>query len=348
MRRVAALVLLAGWTALAWAHTTSTGVATLQVQDERLSYRLTLNAAELDGRADDLVRASRQDAQALSQVAAWLPEHLSLEVQGKPCRIARTRIQGSVGGDDRIGLWVEFACASEPGVMRLTDRLWARWGEHYRTIVSASRTDGGREERVLDASSPQARWDWGRPAVTGFAAFVRLGAGHILSGADHLLFLAALLLGGVGLARLLATVTAFTLAHSIALAGAVLGWLSVSPAIVEPLIAASIVWVALENLFLAEIAAWRRSVLAFGFGLVHGLAFSEVLRDLQLHGSALAGALFGFNLGVELGQGALVALLAPVLAWLARRGVSGRWTQAASAGIGLAGLFWLVERLMAL
>jgi uncharacterized membrane protein len=153
-------------------------------------------------------------------------------------------------------------------------------------------------------------------------------------------------MGSRGLRWLLVTVTAFTLAHSAALALAVLGWVHLSPRVVEPLIAASIIWVATENLWWSEhTARRRRAVLAFAFGLVHGLAFSQALTELQLAGWPLAQALLGFNLGVEAGQAAVVLLLAPLLARAAGRAGARRWERAASAAIGVAGLAWLVQRL---
>src|SRR5262249_59469524 len=127
--------------------------------------------------------------------------------------------------------------------------------------------------------------------------FFRLGVEHILTGYDHLLFLAALLVRGGRVWSLLKIVTAFTVAHSLTLALAVLGALTVSPRLVEPAIAASIAYVALENVF--RQAPSRRWLVTFGFGLVHGLGFASGLGPLALPPWNLARPLAGFNLGCE-------------------------------------------------
>lgn len=346
------------WPQAARAHATATGLASIEATSDTPSWRLTLTPSELGPPAADVPRAAAGDAEAGQRVAGWLKQHVALAVEGQPCRIKRTRVQGSPLGDERLALMLDFSCPAAPGTLEVRDTLSTVFGEHYRTIASVRRADGTHEERVLDREHPSAVFRLGQAAPEGWWSFARLGVNHILTGADHLLFLAALLLGSRGLRGLLLTVTGFTLAHSIALALATLGWVDLSPRIVEPLIAASIVWVAVENLWLRAIRPARRAGLAFAFGLVHGLAFSEVLRDLGLTGWPLARALLGFNLGVEAGQAVVVLALAPVLAWAARRpGVDrasgaaavaggGRWARAASAAIGAAGVVWLVQRLV--
>jgi hydrogenase/urease accessory protein HupE len=334
-------------------HTTSTGLATLQADADQIAYQLTLSPAEIGETAAPLVRGAAGDAAAARQVGQMLQQHLALTVDARPCRVRRTRLQASAAGDatgaDRITVSVDFSCSAAPGTLQLRDTLSTPWGEHYRSIVSVARPDGTREERVLDRGHPQAEFDFGHAAVSGFAGFLRLGGEHILSGADHLLFLAALLLGSAGWRSLLITITAFTAAHSLSLAAATLGWAHASPVWVEPMIAASIIWVALGNMLRRGGApssrdAIRRHALTFAFGLVHGLAFAEALTDLHLQGWPLARALFGFNLGVEAGQALVVLLLAPVLAWLAHRPFGPRVAKTLSLAIVGMGLFWLVQR----
>jgi hydrogenase/urease accessory protein HupE len=291
-----------------------------------------------------VLRGAAGDAASAGQVAQWLRADVALSVDGKPCRIARTRLQASRLADERVVLMLDFACPAAPGRLGLTDRLARQFGEHYRTIASVTRPDGTREERVLDKDHDVAEFDFGHAPPSGWLDFVRLGIAHILSGADHLLFLAALLIGSRSLRRLLLVVTAFTLAHSLSLALGVLGYVDLSPVLVEPLIAASIVWVALENLWLGAGSAWRRTALTFAFGLVHGLGFAEGLRELHLERAALVRALLGFNLGVEAGQVLIVLLLAPLLAWAARTRQARRWDRAASTLIALGGAAWLVQR----
>ncbi|MFO1326594.1 MAG: HupE/UreJ family protein [Rubrivivax sp.] len=340
--RTAPWLALALLPAAAAAHSTSTGLATLDARTEAMAYVLTLAPAELGDAGRDLARAAGGDADAAARWGATLQQQLALQVDERPCRVRRLRLQGE--GAERVGVRIDWACPAVPGRLRLDDRLWQSFGEHHRSIVSLTLPGGERVERVLDRDQPSARLDAATPVPASWADFIALGVQHILSGADHLLFLVALLVGTSGWRALALSATAFTLAHSLSLALAVLGTVSASPAWVEPAIAASIVWVALENLWWPG-GGWRRHALAFAFGLVHGLGFAGALTELQLQGVALVRALVGFNLGVELGQLAVIAALWPLLAWLGRRPQAKRWMRAASWAAAAAGVAWLVQRL---
>ena len=182
-------------------------------------------------------------------------------------------------------------------------------------------------------------------AVDGFGGWVLLGVRHILEGADHLLFLLAVLLVGGSFRRMLVLVTSFTLAHSLTLGLTALGWVTLEARGIrwaEAAIAASILYVALENLLLRQHR--HRAGLTFLFGLVHGLGFAGALRDHGL-GDAVVPALAGFNLGVELGQAAVVAFLVPVLRMIQRRPrLHSRVMRVSSIGLAGIGLYWMVAR----
>ena len=182
------------------------------------------------------------------------------------------------------------------------------------------------------------------PIGSGFWAFLAQGIRHILGGLDHVLFVVALV-SVVGSWRELAkVVTSFTLAHSLTLALGALDLVRLSPRIVEPLIAASIVYVAVENVARSHPRA--RLGVTFGFGLVHGFGFSSVLRDLGLGKGNLLSALVGFNVGVEIGQLLIVAPLAPLVWWLQRRlGAYRRVRLVVNAMVALVAGFWLVQRI---
>ncbi len=181
-----------------------------------------------------------------------------------------------------------------------------------------------------------------------FGQYLVLGFTHILpKGLDHMLFVLGLFLLSTRLAPLLWQVTAFTLAHSITLALSMYGVIALSPAIVEPLIAASIVAVAVENLLTARLHAWRVFVV-FGFGLLHGLGFAGVLTEIGLPRDEFVTGLIAFNVGVEGGQLAVIALASLAVGyWFRHR----PWYRArvvlpSSALIALIGLYWMVERLL--
>ncbi|MBZ4374215.1 HupE/UreJ family protein [Corallococcus sp. AS-1-6] len=182
-------------------------------------------------------------------------------------------------------------------------------------------------------------------AVEGFAGWVGEGIRHILAGADHLLFLFAVLLVGGSLRRILLLVTSFTLAHSLTLALTALGWLTLDARgtrWAEAAIAASILYMALENLFLRRHG--HRAGLTFLFGLVHGLGFASVLGNLGL-GTGVVPALVGFNLGVEVGQAAVVAFLVPVLRIVQRRPrLHSKVVRLSSICLAGVGLYWMVAR----
>jgi hypothetical protein len=180
-----------------------------------------------------------------------------------------------------------------------------------------------------------------------FFSFVRLGFEHILEGVDHLLFLFCLVIPFRRLRELVLLVTSFTVAHSITLIGSAYGiapgalWF---PTLVETLIAASIVYMALENIVGGRVR--RRFLLTFGFGLVHGFGFSFALREtLQFAGSHLLTALLAFNVGVELGQLLVLAILVPLLSFLFQQVVAERTgTVILSALVAHTGWHWMIER----
>src|SRR5262245_8119571 len=189
------------------------------------------------------------------------------------------------------------------------------------------------------------------PVATGFAqagAFLALGIEHILIGYDHLAFLLALLVGCLSWRRIVATITAFTVAHSLTLLGAATGLVRLPSLLVEASIAASIVAVAVANL-LQRGGAAHRWPWAFGFGLVHGFGFAGVLADLDIgsaHSPGLA-PLLSFNLGVEIGQLAFALAIVPLLRFAASRPRGARVAPAVSLAVGLLGCWWLGERLLA-
>mgnify|MGYP000241763222 CR=1 FL=1 len=196
---------------------------------------------------------------------------------------------------------------------------------------------------IIEAPAGQAAVAW---------SYFVLGVEHILAGIDHLLFVLALLLVVRGTRELVVTVTAFTLAHSITLAAATMGWMHVPGPPVEAVIALSIVFVASEVIHglkgrpgLTARAPW---VVAFSFGLLHGFGFAGALEEVGLPQAAIPLALLTFNLGVEAGQllfvGAIVALRG-LFRLFTKAGA--RWIPAATAyGIGSVAAFWTIERVV--
>jgi len=183
-------------------------------------------------------------------------------------------------------------------------------------------------------------------ALQTFVHYIPIGFDHIVpKGLDHILFVLGLFFMSTRMGPLLWQISAFTVAHTITLALASLGYVSIPAQIVEPLIAASIVVVAIENIYSQKLSRWRIAVV-FGFGLLHGLGFASVLAEFGLPANAFFSALIGFNVGVELGQLAVIATAFMLTAhwfgdkpWYRRRIAT-----PASVLIAAIGAWWFVER----
>lgn len=183
--------------------------------------------------------------------------------------------------------------------------------------------------------------------LRAFGRYISVGFEHIVpKGLDHILFVLGLFLLSTALRPLLFQVTAFTIAHSVSLALAVLGIVSVPSSIVEPLIAASIVFVGIENLTSAKMHRWR-PLIVFCFGLLHGLGFASVLGEIGLDPTRFIVGLVGFNLGVEFGQLAVitVAFLAVGLWFRNKPWYRARITNPASLAISIIAAYWFFERI---
>ncbi|WP_245395490.1 HupE/UreJ family protein [Anthocerotibacter panamensis] len=251
-------------------------------------------------------------------------------------------------------------CAQSPAVLTMNYRLFFEVDPQHRGLLRWTGV-GGQHTAIFSPEQPQQRLELKTvPSVAAqLLSFGREGVWHIWLGFDHILFLLTLLLPAVlarkenhwtgaatfppVLKQVLQTVTAFTVAHSLTLALATLGVVQLPTRWVESVIALSVLLTALNNLF--PLVREQRWVVAFGFGLVHGFGFASVLADLGLGVSSLLPALLGFNLGVEVGQLAIVAVFLP-LAFTARQ----TWLYPRLALMGgsclIAGIaaVWLVER----
>lgn len=198
---------------------------------------------------------------------------------------------------------------------------------------------------VFRPEAPEFRFALGQRTLwqEGWS-FLLLGIEHILTGYDHLLFLLSLLMLGGGLRYLIKVVSAFTVAHSLTLTLAVLNVVTLPPRWVESAIALSIVYVAAENFWRQERALRDRWLIAFGFGLVHGIGFASILREVSIPPSNLALSLVSFNLGVEIGQVAVVASAFVLLLALRRWPWELLLRRCVSAGAVAAGVIWFVQR----
>jgi hydrogenase/urease accessory protein HupE len=222
-------------------------------------------------------------------------------------------------------------------------------------LVRVDYLDGSASNQRLTPAEPSVVIPERPNVLEVIRTYTLLGIGHILGGVDHLLFVLALLLLVRGIGRLVATVTAFTLAHSVTLAAATLGFVHVPPAPVEATIALSILFLASELARQradgrADLTARFPWLVAFSFGLLHGFGFAGALSEVGVPQKAVPLALLFFNVGVEIGQ---LAFIAAVLAigWSVRRAAiraPAWWPRAAAYGIGSVAAFWVVQRTAAI
>jgi uncharacterized membrane-anchored protein YitT (DUF2179 family) len=244
-----------------------------------------------------------------------------------------------------LDVWFQYPIHSDQSRFSIHPEL-ARLGQHVVTVLRYLPPGGGVRafEFTGDPGLVRLEPSWHQAALQ----FIGLGFSHILDGTDHLLFLLCLVIPLRRLRSLIPVVTAFTVAHSITLIASAYDlapsalWF---PPLIETLIAASIVYMALENIA-GQANLHRRWMIAFGFGLVHGFGFSFALRQtLQFAGSHLLASLLSFNMGVELGQLLVLLLTIPVLELLFRFVVAERMgTIILSALVAHTGWHWMTER----
>lgn len=237
----------------------------------------------------------------------------------------------------------EFAGTTGQAILQGKERTW--------TILLAE----AQEEQSLDGQTSQPEENQTQPDSTqevdpnvevstaSWFSFFKLGMLHILTGYDHLLFLLALLLRKQTFKQYTAIITSFTIAHSITISLAVLGVITLPSRFVESVIAFSIVYVALENIFRKEIR--HRWGLTFLFGLIHGLGFANILKEMNIPKSDLALAIVNFNIGIEVVQLALVLLVLPLLTYMFKLKSSTMIIRIGSIIVASLGGFWLIERL---
>jgi len=238
----------------------------------------------------------------------------------------------------------------EAGLVGRTIRIDDRGPAKIDTLVRIELADGRKLQRVLRRAEPSMVVPERTTRLTVFSDYLKIGFEHILSGADHLLFVFGLFLLCAGFAPLAKTVTAFTVGHSITLSLAALGYARLPSGPIEVLIAASVLALAVDLARDADRPTFMRRFpwpMALVFGLLHGLGFAGALREVGLPDGEIPMALFSFNVGIELGQLAFVfALLA--LAPIAKRIPLPLPRRVAVYAMGSLAAFWMIERAAAL
>jgi hydrogenase/urease accessory protein HupE len=248
---------------------------------------------------------------------------------------------------EAIALRLRFQSNATPGLINIQCALFP-YDPQHQTFLNVYESGALTHQEILNRD--HASFDYftgGRQGVLAVVKkFLLSGAWHIFIGPDHILFIVGLLLMGGKLTRLLAIVTAFTIAHSVTLSLAALDLFNPPARLIEPAIALSIVYVGIDNLMVGKSGWDVRAWIAFFFGLIHGFGFAGVLREFGLPRQALGWSLVSFNFGVEIGQVCIVAVVASMLAALRNR--SQAWGQriavAGSVVVIMAGTYWFIQR----
>jgi hydrogenase/urease accessory protein HupE len=352
----AILILVAGLAAAAHAHQVNLSTARVELRPQReVAVEVALKGSDADRLAGTHVFDAQKDlvdpakiAASAAPIAAYVAAHVSVTgADGTPCPAGAPAV--TADGDGVIVRSI-FSCRDVSGELVY----------HSTVLTAADRT--ARQVVLIGAgeNAPQALLDDAHTSVTITAApppiwttmqrYLVAGIEHIFLGYDHIAFLIAVVLWARRLWPVIKIVTAFTLAHSITLSIAALQIIVIPSAIVEPAIAASIVFVAVENFFSRNVdGRWR---VTFAFGLIHGFGFASALSDFGLPANAVVPALAAFNIGVEIGQVAIVSIVIPALLavdWLfaADRQKPVRaapLVYALSAVIAVLGGYWFVTR----
>lgn len=337
-----------------YAHDPGLSVAELRIDSQHLALHLAFARADietllvLDANKDDEV-SPPEFATSRSQLESLGSGILEVSIDGQRCPAETVAVQ--LDTSNAVHFRLEFSSPAG-SKLSLKPALLPRLPQGHRQFLSI-RNEQNRliAERMLDATAGAFEISLAELAptsgMTSFQQFLILGIEHILAGYDHLAFLFGLLIVGASLSTSVKIITSFTVAHSVTLALATLNVVQIPSSVVEPLIAASIVYVGIENIFSRNLD--RRWLLTFGFGLVHGFGFASVLRELGI-GSGAGGTaipLVSFNLGVEIGQIAIALIILPAV-WKLRAQPTfiTKYVPACSVLITLIGAFWLVERIL--
>ena len=363
------------------AHVVETGHATVSLSGKQVFVAISIPVAALTG-ADDNADGVLDRAEIWAHQAdliAQVQSGVGLEGDGRkavwsqmvltPAQSPDSPAAGAaVSAPPQLLAVGAAAWDAAPAVVTLDYGLWSRTplvalgalgasGPVVETLkVNVSRTQDGKTlaEEVGLLSPHQSRLEFFAPVQRHVANFARHGFDHILGGADHIVFLVALLASGISVRRWAALLTAFTVAHGVTFGLASMGWVSVSAALVEPAIAASIVLVSALHLLRRQAVLKWELLLVFGLGLVHGLGFASAMRE-EGAGQLIAlspypvWSIVGFNLGIEVGQ-CVVALALYAMVWVLRRLFARQgdavWQRTAGVLSLVVGAFWLVERVV--
>ena len=346
--RAAAIVVAIAWPRLTAAHPVPFSYLDLRLQNDAIEGSLVVHvfdaAHDLNVEPPERLLNAAVALQRAAELTGLFSDRLVVTADGR--RLSPQWLAPDVVADRQsLRFPVRFALSGRPGTLSVFARIFP-YDPQHQTFLNIYEGDA-LTQAILDGGRPLFEYYAGtrQGAIAVIEKFLPAGIHHILIGPDHLLFLIGLLLLGGTIRQLAMIVTSFTIAHSITLSLAALNIVSPPARIIEPAIALSIVYVGADNLLIKEgrdVRAW----IAFAFGFIHGFGFANVLREMELPSRALGWSLFSFNVGVEIGQLMVVAVVATALAALRSRNEAAgrRLAFAGSVVVIAAGAFWFIQR----
>jgi hypothetical protein len=333
------------WSAVAGAHSGgTTGFASVAVSGHTVRYSLTLHDIPPGPLAERMRLGQPGVVPDYRPLIEAIREKVRLANDGAACAPAGGQLLAPSADSISITGTVDFTCAGEVRELSIRDDMADVLGASHHTLTLLV-GPGGSDQFTFETEMRELVWPIGHKAraVRPAGSHFPLGIAHVLSGYDLLLFLLVLMLRGGGWVRLLQIIAAFTAAHSVTLALAAFDLVTIPDRLVGALVAASIAYVAAENLF-PKYAVSRRWAVSLVCGLVHGFAFAQALREIGMPRENLAASLLNFNLGIEAGQAMVVLLIVPILMLMRGKPWERKLVATISAIVLAVGLFLFVER----
>lgn len=354
LSRIIAVIFLFSYAQFSAAHDPGLSSADLTIKEQGVDAKITFSLQDIEAfvpmDSDQDAEVTNAEREAVKpKIAEWVLQGVQLTVDGQPVQPGAA---GIVNFDEKNNAFIEFNYSQTPGQqLQLQANFLNKLPtthKQFLTVKNVAGHDLGKKMLsqqdnsfiLLLADSGEAHTD---PTFTGF---LELGIEHIVTGYDHLLFLFSLLVVTREFWAAFKIITFFTIAHSITLGLAGANIVNIPGSIVEPLIAATIIYVGVENIIRGDHPKGRQW-LTFFFGLIHGFGFAAVLREMGISSleTGILLPLFSFNLGVEIGQIVVASLVLPIIWWLHKKPqIEPYLTPVCSTLAVIAGAWWLIER----
>ncbi|MFI3188936.1 hypothetical protein BCS42_15775 [Crenothrix sp. D3] len=359
--RLIAVIFLLTYAGLSIAHDPGLSSADLRLKAQGVDAKITFSLQDIeafvpmDSDQDAEVTTAEQEA-AKPKIAEWVLQGVQLTLDGQ---VVQPNTAAVVTLDDKNNASIEFQYPQTPSQqLQLHANFLSKLPSGHKQFATIKNEAGqGIAEKMLSqadnaivlalpVTGATIADSEAAPTASTFTDFLLLGIEHILTGYDHLLFLFSLLIVTRSFWPAIKIITFFTIAHSITLGLAAFNVIDIPSTIVEPLIAATIIYVGVENIVRGDHPKGRQW-LTFFFGLVHGFGFAAVLREMGISSmeTGILLPLFSFNLGVELGQITVAAVFLPIIWWLHKQPlIEPKLTPVCSIFASVAGAYWLIER----